>query len=767
MSLAKSLELDVILEQVKRSCSFSLGEQLIEETEPSFDPLVIRRENALCREALAAVIHIGPMPFYGITDLRGVYEDAKRGRILTSYELGNICRMIRGVRSIKAYEKSLEIEHPRIKDLVELLSNSDALEKKISACINEYGEVMDSASPELYAVRKELSRADSRIQEAVSRFIAAHGSSVVDNIVTYRNGRAVILVKAGDKNTFGGLVYGDSASGQASYVEPNILFNANNRKQELMDKEAAEVEKILRALSLEAGKYADAGLSDLETLAILDALFAKAAWGAERDAVAADLSEEKRMELIGARHPLIDKDKVVANNYRIIDPIHTLLITGPNTGGKTVSMKIIGLFTLMTYCGIPITCERAVLPYFDHVYADIGDDQSVVSSLSSFSSSIRKISEIIEKAGDRSLVLLDEIGSGTDPREGESLAIAVLNELRKRETMTVCTTHYGRLKSYGKRHADILLASVQFDMEKLEPTYRYIEGLTGQSNALAVAEKYGLPKNITNYARFLINQAKTEEDHLIERLEVQVSENETLRRELAQKEEELKNREEELTGKEKTVAYNLETWRDKAKAEAEAIREEAREEADEILANMRKMSAASGYHEVLKERKKLDVQEEKENTEEDHVYQVGDLVELRNTSQYGRITSIRKKDITVNVNGRNMHVKAAQIRPSSRHIAKVTNEPVFSIRSSVTTSISLECNLIGLRVDEAMDELSEYLDQAKLNGLKTFRIIHGDGSGALRKAVHNKLEHTSGIDSYRIGMPQEGGTGATVVTMKG
>ncbi|MBQ1467912.1 MAG: Smr/MutS family protein [Solobacterium sp.] len=766
MSLAKSLELDVILHEIQRSCAFSLGQKRIEETVPSYDKLIIRRENTLIREALAAVIHSGPMPFAGIRDIRGSLQDAVRGRTLSGQELNQVRDQILGVRGILSYDSALDIEHPAIHDLVSTLTLHEHAEEEISRCINPYGEVMDSASPELSRIRRDLSRAEMAITEAVNRFISTHPSSVVDNIVTYRGGRAVILVKAGEKNAFGGLVYGDSASGQASYIEPSSLFNANNRRQQLLDAQEEEIERILKELSSEVGKIGTEELANLETLAILDALSAKAQWGAEHDAVVAELTEERKLYLRQARHPLIDPEAVVANDYHLEDPVRMLLITGPNTGGKTVSMKIIGLFTLMTYCGIPVTSREAVIPYFDHVYADIGDDQSVVSSLSSFSSSIRKLSEIIENATGDSLVLADEIGSGTDPREGESLAIAILNELRERKTMVVATTHYGRLKTYGKRHPDILLASVQFDMDKLEPTYRYIEGLTGQSNALAVARKYGLPRGITNYARFLINQAKTEEDHLIEQLERQVNENEQLKRELQEREQALAEKEKQVSAKEKQVNYEKEVLRDKAAEEAEKIREEARAEAEEILANMRRMSMGTKYHEVLEEKKKLDRPTEQEVQANDDEYHVGDAVELRQGTQVGVVTEIRRKDITVMINGRAMHVKPSQIRHSTKIIPKKPEKTIVRIETGYAGNITTECNLIGMRVEEAMEELSEYLDKARLHNLKVFRIIHGDGSGALRKAVHQKLERTPGVESYRIGMPQEGGTGATVVQMK-
>jgi len=513
MSVETSLELNVILEQVEKYCSFSMGKEKVQNTVPSFEKLIIQRDHSLMKEALEAVVHYGEMPFGGITDIREILINADKGRILSGSECLSEIRLIQGIQGIVNYEKTIsEVEHKNLQELIDTLTVHRKTEQYLSRCLNEYGEVTDNASAELHGIRSALRHAESEITSAANRFVASHADQVVDSIVTYRSGRAVILVKASDKNTFGGMVYGDSASGQASYIEPASLIGPNNRRQELAEKEKEEIHRILNECSKEIRAVAKEEIANLDTCAILDAVFAKALWGREHNACAAVLTNEKEIYFKKARHPLIDPQKVVANDYHLASPQKVLLITGPNTGGKTVSLKVIGLFVLMTYCGMPVTCDEAVLPFFDRVFADIGDDQSVVSSLSSFSAHISKQAEVAKEATADSLVLLDEVGSGTDPKEGEALAIAVLNELRKCGCMTICTTHYDRLKLYGKRHADVLLASVQFDMEKLVPTYRYVEGLTGQSNAFEVAEKYGLPDPIIKYARFLKDQAKTEED---------------------------------------------------------------------------------------------------------------------------------------------------------------------------------------------------------------------------------------------------------------
>ena len=766
MRMEQSLELDVILEEMAQYCSFSLGKETLLTERPSFHPLEIDLKLARIKEALAACISYGPMPFLGIHDLRQPLLELQKGRTLRANDLNQVAQLIHGTKEIITYTKGIEGKKEALFDVVDTLRVHEKLAEEIHQCIDAYGEVKDSASSTLKQIRKELLGIDGVIAAAANSFIAKHKDQVVDQIITERNARVVILVKAQDKNTFGGYVYGDSASGQASYVEPKELIGPNNRKQELLLQEQDEIARILRHLSNEVEEVAEELIANIETIALLDALFAKAIWGTQHDGIVATITKERKFAIKKARHPLIDPKKVIANDYQLGPAQQMLLITGPNTGGKTVSLKIIGLFVLMTYCGMPIPCEEAIFPYFDQIFVDIGDGQSVVSSLSSFSAHIQKLAEILNQASPSSLILLDEIGSGTDPKEGESIAIAVLNELRDRKAMTIATTHYSRLKAYGKRHEDILLASVQFDMEQLMPTYKYLEGITGQSNALEVAKRYGLPSSIIKYAQFLKNQAKSEEDELIDRLEAQLNKNQQLQEQLEQKEASLKEKEAELKKKENQLLRQKERLQEQIEEEKEHILEDARQEAEEILADMRQMKNNAKYHEVLSVANRLE-KEEKVEEEDAYTFQVGDVVELKQSNQIARIVELRKKGVVIDLHGREMVVKYNQIYPSAKVLPK--EKPTTNVAISTGNpfaTMPLECNLIGLYVEEAMEVLQDYLAEAKIHKLKSFRVIHGDGSGALRKAVHACLSKDASIDSFRIGMPQEGGTGATVVTMK-
>lgn len=770
MQVEKSLEYYVIRQEIEKYCSFGGGVSYIRQEEPSFEPLIIREQNQRLKEAMECLRLYSVLPIGSLKDIRDRLTQCQKGRILSEAELLEVLHVIRSSSSVLSYFNAIkDIPMTALQTLFSSLSTYDKLASAIQKCLNAYGEMKDDASETLKEIRLSLRRVDASLADEVNTFIRNHASKIVDSIVTERNGRMVVLVQAKDKNTFGGIVYGDSASGNASYIEPASLMTLNNRKESLLNQEKAEIQKILSYLCDLVKKDACAMIADIETIAILDAIFAKARWGEERDGVAATLCEERKIVIKQARHPLIDPENVVSNNYFLKPPHTTLLITGPNTGGKTVSMKIIGLFTLMSYAGIPVCASECELPIFDRIFADIGDDQSVVSSLSSFSAHMMKLSTICKEATNNSLVLLDEVGSGTDPQEGEALAIAILNDLRSKGCMTVTTTHYNRLKTYGKRHSDILLASVMFDMATLTPTYQYVEGLTGQSNAFEVAGKYGLPKGIVNYARFLKNQAKKEEDVLIEKLEKQLNDNVLKQNRLDALIKENETLKEALTKEKNKLTKQKDKILFAAQSEAEAYIEQAKTKADEILKEIRSFDQHAKYHEAIEKRHAIATitMRPTQKNDESYAFAVGDAVELKNGDQVCEILKIEKKDITLLMNGREVKVKKNQIRPSNKVIAKIKEEPTMAIRkSSVFSQVPMEVNLIGMYVDEGMDALDAYLDQVKVAGMKMCRIIHGDGSGALRNAVHKRLSSDASVKAFRLGGPGEGGTGATVVELK-
>ena len=765
MEIKERLELDILIAQMSSYCAFSLGKSHLENITPSFDKLIIKRDNKRISEALDCTYKFGSMPFNGFKDTTESLQFCLKNKILTSYECLNIIEHLRGINDINAFFKDKSEMYESLYELVSSLFYDDNLYKYLLSIFNEYGEVKDSASKELSEIRHKLRKIENDIASLTEKFKRENGSKLVDGIVSSRNDRVVLLVKNSDKNSLGGFVYGESASGQAVYLEPPAFIEINNKKLNLKSSEAEEIEKILTEVSQRIKEVATFLLYNLDTVSLLDSLFARAQWGKFNDCTIGKLSDDQDLFIKKARHPLIDKKKVVSNTYRIENPHKVLLITGPNTGGKTVSLKIIGLMVLMTYSGMPISVEEATIPFFDKLFIDIGDEQSVVSSLSTFSAHLSNLANVCNNATSKSLVLLDELGSGTDPKEGESLAIAVLNELRERKCMIVATTHYGRLKSYGKKHDDILVAMVQFDIEKLEPTYKFIEGLTGQSNAFDIALKFGLNPRIIKNAKFLKDQGKSLEDELIEKLEKQLLVNKNLELSLNEKLSENTKLEKHLSKLKEELEDKKESYLEEAKFEADLYLEEKMNEANKIISELRSSGTNIKYHEALQIKKKLEPKEEKIIepiiTKE---FLVGDNVIIKSNNQFGVITNINKKQATVDVRGISIVVKISNLKHTDRKITKPKEKNTF-VNTFKITETKFECNLIGLRVDEALNELDKFLDDAKFSRLPMVRIVHGDGTGALRKAVHERLRNDSSVKEFRLGMPNEGGTGATIVTL--
>ena len=570
------LEFSEILNEVAGHCRFSLGADLILSATPQFNRLWVERELKRTQEAMDMINISGSMPFGGISDIRMPLRESQKDQILAIPDLLAVARHGQAVHTIKEYLRKSEIKGEEISDIVASMRESIELSNAIEACFSPSFEVLDSASVQLKQLRRQMRLNAQELNKTSEHFIQKNAAKLTETISTIRNDRVVVLARISDKNAFGGILHGESASGQTAYIEPPVLVELNNKAQELKIAEGEEIKRICYELSQRTKVHAEEYLANLASLSLLDAIYAKARFGIDRNGVTAKITDARNLRYENARHPLIDPLHVVANSYHMTAGKPTLLITGPNTGGKTVSLKILGLFTIMTYCGMPVLADEAILPMFDQVYVDIGDDQSIQASLSTFSAHLQKIATICQKATGKSLILLDELGGGTDPVEGESLAMAVLNELRSRKAMIAATTHYSKLKAYGSKHADILLASVQFDLEKLQPTYRYIEGLPGSSNALAIAEKFGLSAKIVQEAREIKNAAKTIEELRLEELEAAIYMHK-------QKEDVLKTKISAL--EEATLAADKE--RAKYETQKEKILDDARKEGRELVSDLR------------------------------------------------------------------------------------------------------------------------------------------------------------------------------------
>lgn len=762
----EALELDVVKQRIMHHCSFSLGKQKIRQLSPCFDELWVQRELARTQEAYDLFIRYGTMPFGGIYDSTQSIEAAKKDCVLSPQELRKIADSARACEHIKAYMKASEIESVHVQELLSSFHDNGKIAMHIEDCISINYEVLDNASIELKGIRKAIRLCSGDISKEVQRFIARHASQLMDTITTMRNERTCVLVKIAEKNKVDGFIHGESASGQAAYIEPQSLLILNNKLQSLKSKESEEINRILYKLSQEVKQIAHEVLSNLDTFAILDSMFAKAIWANEVDGCIGSVnSKEERLYLKQARHPLIDPKKVVANTYTITTPHTCLLITGSNTGGKSVALKTIGLFVAMTMCGLPVSADEASIPLFDALYVDIGDDQSIQESLSTFSSHISKLVYIAKRVSSRSFVLLDELGSGTDPKEGEALAIAVLDHFRMANAMVVATTHYSALKTYGANHEDVLLSSVEFDMEDMRPTYRYIEGISGQSNAFEIARRYGLEECIIQAAIKCKEQERHQSDIALEKIEALLLENHARKDKLEMKLLDVKALQEQLEKEKKIFHQDKERMLEKAYEASQMRLDTILQEAYALVEELKEKQDAKP-HERTRIKTALDhlsVHEEQEEIEKEEVFQVGDYVQFKKLNYFGEILSIQKNKVCVFVNGMKMNTTHKELTHAKRNVQKKKKIGTQDLR---VRSFSMECNVIGMRVNEAIPVIDKYLDNAILAKVYHVRIIHGMGTGALRKGVHEYLKRQPSVVSYQMGGQGEGGLGATVVELK-
>ncbi len=761
MTHLNSLEYQNVLEILVNNASFSLSKALLLQLMPYDKKLVIERENARTKAAMSVERLYGMCPMFGMSDIRVSLQQARRDQILSIPDLMDVARFNRGIAMIQKFFKDANCEKEALVDLVNGLESYTALAESIERCFNGAYEVLDSASPKLKDIRRHMRLTQTRLQDTASSFIQKHASSLSEPISMVRNDRVVVLAKNSEKNTFKGMIHGESASGQSAYVEPPVLVELNNALAQLLIDEDEEIKRICFELSQKISPLADAMEAHLETAAVMDALFAKARFGNQTQGITATLSQD--LFLKDARHPLIDPIKVVANTYRLNEKQRVLLITGPNTGGKTVSLKILGLFCMMAYSGIPVLCDEARVPLFGKIFVDIGDDQSIAHSLSTFSAHLMKLTEVTDHADEHSLVLLDELGGGTDPIEGECLAMAVLNDLRLSKAWVVATTHYARLKEYGLQHDDIIVASMAFDMTSIAPTYRFIEGLPGQSYAFEIARRFGLKSAVIDEAVEFKAQAKTQQAILTEKLQAAIEENRKINDTLSEKEAALEVSMAQIKAKEdaleKTRLDRLKEIEDEAQDYLNLVQEEA----ETILSDMRSAKTAP-IHENISRKKELDalVKEKEEEPALDKV-KIGQWVKITITNQVGQVVAMRKQLATVSVNGVKLEVPLTKLAFAPTPVMPKN----VQISSERLASVPLEINLLGLTVEEALNEVDHYLDDCVRARMPFARLIHGHGTGALRSAIHSFLKTHHFVESYRLGQQNEGGVGATVVYFKG
>lgn len=758
----QNLQFEEVKKLISSFSSFSLGVSHIMAAEPIHNRLQLQRQLDRIREALNLVVSYGQMPFSGIHDISEEVNLALKDGTLNGSDLLRIADQAYGIEKIKEYYKNAEGEYPEIGDLVAALNSCTQTSREINRCIGNDGNVNDNASSHLAAIRRQIKSLQASIAKKMAEFINRNSKYLQDNIQASRNDRSVVLVKNSFKNTVEGLQYGSSSTGLAVYVEPSSLVPLNNELQDLKSDEKEEIIRILFQLSQLVKKDGLSLLANTDTLGILDSLFAQAQWAKNNDGTVGQISE-KDFIIKQGRHPLIDSSKVVANSYSMIDPVSIILITGPNTGGKTVSMKLIGLSALMFLSGMPILCQEAQIPLFDQIFCDIGDSQSISDDLSTFSGHIERLAEITRDATRKSLVILDELGSATDPAEGQAIASAVLEYLRQNEVYVVATTHFSKLKAYAKQYDDIMISSMEFDHRQLKPTYRYIENSIGQSNAIEIAKRYGIAEEIIDNAYEFKRQQQTDSDILLENLQQQIEEVRQQKEDLDKQYQKLRDKQFQYREDKRKLKEQQRTIIEEANEKAAQIVQQASDEAEEVIEELKKQKNYN-INEVAKLKHQIQNIVPEAEEEIDGEISIGDYVRIGSTTQKGEIIEMDRKNAIVNCDGLKIKSKLANLVRIARPKEEVRRE--VSSRVVKSSNFSIELNLIGYRVEEALEALDKYLDQAVLANVPFVRIVHGMGTGALRTAIWNKLKTYRYVKKYEFAPNAEGSSGVTIVTFK-
>ena len=759
-NVAEKLEFNLVLQQISGFASFSLGKEAVLNTEASFSKLIVSRHLAQMEDALKCTIHNGAFALTGLSDISGIVNHASKSATLHPEDLALVGRFIKGVQTIRAQFEAFEEPYPSLTDLFESLMSLEHLYQDIYKAMGDSTRILDTASSHLQETRRAIIQLEGSIDKKLQDYMHKHKDSLSENIISLQQGRQTFLIKPSEKNKLEGTIYGSSASGQSLYFEPSFLSRYQNELNQLKHTENLEVERICHELSMGVKDQAIQLLANLETVTLLDALFAKAAWGAKNNAVVGSINDDHLLIKEG-RHPLIDPKKVVSNTYSMIPPHKMVLISGPNTGGKSVSLKTMGLTVLMTLAGCPVLAESAEIMMVDQIFVDIGDQQSIEKNLSSFSAHIETIKHVTNKATAKSFILLDELGSQTDPLEGESLSMAILDYFRQKGCFVVATTHFSGLKKYGTLHDDILVSSVAFDLNTLSPTYQYQENVMGDSNAFAIAKRLGLNEDIIDRAFSYKQESQYETDHLMEILEAKILETQELQKDLEAKEASYLAQVDALKEQEKQLKVNFKKEKEELLNQQESQLQEKLAMADMLIDDINKASRPDFRKEA---RETIAAMVPQEDLQED--IKVGDRVQLDATNQVGIVEAIEKKTAFVSLGGLKVSVKLNKISKIAPAVQPKRNKVRRSHQVKTLSSFKLETNVIGMRVAEALPLVDKYIDECAVHNVKQARIVHGHGTGALRTAVHEALRRNKHVRSFELATLSEGGAGATIVHLK-
>ena len=777
------LEFYKIKEKLRKYAVTSGGKELVDKLAPYSSAYEVREALEESREALELLIKKGKPPFEGLHDVREGIERAKKGGCLNPAQLLYIGTMLRCTSRIQEYltRKEEEESFLKLEDLAYILTPIKNLENEIENAIVSEEEISDRASSTLHNIRRSLKEKNSSVREKINSIVRSNAKYLQDAIYTMRGDRYVLPVKAEYKGAVPGLVHDQSSTGATLFIEPMSLVNLNNEIKELKLKEQAEIERILWALSKKVKDNSDVCSSNMKILLQIDFIFAKGKYASSIDGMMPKVNEDGSFNLVGAKHPLIDRDKVVPSDIYLGKNFSVLMVTGPNTGGKTVTIKTVGLLHLMGMSGLLIpTRDDSSISFYREVFADIGDEQSIEQSLSTFSSHLTNIVGIMREADRDSLVLFDELGAGTDPTEGAALATAIIETLKERGTKIIGTTHYSELKGYALKTPGVENASVEFDVETLRPTYRLLIGVPGKSNAFEISKRLGLDDFVIEKAKGFVSEENMQFEDLIRDLQ----EKSIIANRDAREAERIKIETEKIKRTYEEKLKRLETTRDKAyneaRREAKEIISAAKDEADEILKAMREREkfgiSGGGRKRLEEERKKLkDSLEDREKALIKERENAGEAIEKVTLGMEAFLPSLNQKVIIISMpdNKGEVQVEAGimKINVKLKDLRKAEKTKEEKVRKKREVKLNLRSvesrlDLRGLDAEEACYRTDKYLDEAYMANLGEVTIVHGKGTGILRKAINDMLKRHPHVKSYRLGAYGEGGDGVTMVELK-
>ena len=787
-----TLEYNKILDQLTEYAFSADAKSRCQKLRPITDRAQIEQLQQQTSDALSRLFKYGSLSFSGVTDIRDSLKRLEIGGALSAIELLRVCSLLESAKRAKAFARSQDDNDQPDDSLTSLFASIEPLTPlcdEIRRCILSEDEIADDASSTLHSIRRSMRGMNDKIRAQMNSMInnTTTRSYLQDTVITMRDGRYCLPVKAEAKSLVPGMIHDQSSTGSTLFIEPMAVVNLNNEYKELQLREQEEIEVILAGLSNLTASYATQLLADYELLTELDFIFARAAFAQTYNGVAPLFNDDGRIHIRKGRHPLLDPKKVVPIDVRLGEDFRLLIVTGPNTGGKTVSLKTVGLLTLMGQSGLHIPAsERSELGIFDEVFADIGDEQSIEQSLSTFSSHMVNIIRILEQVNDRSLVLFDELCAGTDPTEGAALAISILSKLHLYGARIMATTHYSELKVYALSTPGVENACCEFDVATLSPTYRLLIGIPGKSNAFAISEKLGLPTDLITDAKGRISKSEGDFEDLIADLEKSRSTIEREQLEINQYKAEIESLKKKLEQKQERLDSSRDKILREANEQAYSILKEAKDVADETIRNFNKYGKAGApVSEMEKERTKLrgkmdkaaqKMSEQKKASVPNHnvpkKLRIGDSVKVISMNLKGTVHSLpnARGDLYVQmgilrslVNINDLILLEEDATPGTKKFQKTS---AGKIKMSKSASVSTEINLIGKTTDEAIPLLDKYLDDAYLAHLPSVRIVHGKGTGALRNAVQAHLKRLKYVKSFHLGEFGEGDAGVTIAEFK-